>query len=256
MKTRLFLVLLGAGALAAPVMSSVAFADDEGITDTYSKTWKGVATLRTMRQSSKTRTLKATYPIFSATSPVAQLAGSVLKQDAVGGYDHFEKNSRGTAKDLGLMDDLKYAYDFAPSLVRNRPRLISATTMVYTYTGGAHGNYGTSGYVFGYPAGATKPRQLHLADFFTDTDTASKRVNDLLMAKLRATKGKEQEATWVVEGEVKWVPVSLRENFVAEADGLRWYFPPYAMGPYAAGEYEIKLTKAELGSQFRSTLLN
>ncbi|RYX85733.1 DUF3298/DUF4163 domain-containing protein [bacterium] len=253
MKYRLFTVLLGAATVAAP-LSSVAMAQ-EGMSDDHVKTWKGVATLRTVGTKSSTRTLKAEYPVFSGSRPVAQVAGLILKRDALNGYNKFEKDSRGTAKDLGLVGELRYDYDFVPSLEWNTPRLISATTLYYMFMGGAHGMYGTSGYVFGYPQGATRPRQLRLADFFTDGEAASKRVNNLLMAKLRATKGTEQEATWVLEGDVKWVPVNMRENFIAEKDGLRWYFPPYAMGPYAAGEYEVKLTTSELGPEFRAGLL-
>ena len=57
-----------------------------------------------------------------------------------------------------------------------------------------------------------------------------------------------------MDGTVKWVDVKLRENFVAEADGLRWVFPPYAVGPYANGNYEVKLLNRELGPQFRTAL--
>jgi hypothetical protein len=246
MKTRLFLALFGSAAIALPSLSPSALAQQ----DTHSKTWKGVASLRTLRKNGKMRKMKAEYPVFSGSRRVAQVAGLVLKQEAVNGFNGFVKESAEQ-----LPGELQYQYDLAPSLVLNRPRLISATTLFYEFTGGAHGMYGTTGYVFGYPQGEAKPRQLHLADFFSDGAAASKRINDLLMAKLRATKGKEQEAMWVIEGEVKWVPVAIRENFVAEADGLRWYFPPYAVGPYANGEYEVKISSRELGPKFRAGLI-
>lgn len=127
--------------------------------------------------------------------------------------------------------------------------------MGWEYTGGAHGVGATSGTNFGTPVGATRPRELKLADFFTDGVAASRRINDLLMAKLRATKGTEQEASFVLDGSVKWVDKESRENFVAEKDGLRWFFGPYEMGPYAVGEFEVKLSARELGPQFRASLL-
>ena len=255
MKTRLFLALLGAASVAAPAFSPVALAQGEGTTNAYKRTWAGVATLKTLRKTGKTRDLLAAYPVFGGSRPVAQVAELVLKQDAVRGFNSFEKESRGTAKDLGLMSGMKYGFELKPSLVLNRSRLISATTMFYQFTGGAHGSYGTTGYVFGTPHGAAKARQLHLADFFTDGNAARKRVNDLLMAKLRATKGKNQTADWVLSGEVKSIDKTLLENFVATKNGLTWYFGPYAMGSFASGEFEVPLTARELGPNFRASLL-
>ena len=254
MKTRLLFALLGAAIVVAP-LSPVAFAQGEDTTNDYKRTWAGVATLKTLRKTGKTRELSAAYPVFGDSRPVAQVAGLVLKQEAVRGFNGFEKDSRGTAKQLDLHDGMKYAFELKPSLVLNRPHLISATTLFYQFTGGAHGLYGTTGYVFGFPNGAAKPRQLHLADFFTDGAAAKKRVNDLLMAKLRATKGKEQTADWVLDGEMKSVDQTLLENFVADKDGLTWYFGTYAMGSYAVGEFEVPLTRSELGPNFRASLL-
>ncbi|BCM90105.1 hypothetical protein IAD21_01956 [Abditibacteriota bacterium] len=255
MKTRLFLALLGASAVTLPTFSSLALAKDGELEDNYSKTWKGVATLRTLSKNEKTREMKASYPVFSGLRSVAQVAGLVLKKDAINGFNAFAKDSKGTAQQLGLHDGMKYQYDFEPSLVLNRPRFISATTMFYSFTAGAHGIYGTSGYVFGYPKGATRPRQLHLADFFTDGAASKRRIDTLLIAKLRATKGQDQEATWIVDGETKTLTNDLLENFVAESDGLKWYFGPYAVGPYAAGEFEVKLTARELGPKFRAAMM-
>ena len=258
MKTRIFLALFGVAASSAPIFSPVALAaPDEGTTDSYTKTWKGVALLKTLKRNEKTRDLMAVYPVFGGSRRVAQVAGLVLKQEATRGFNSFEKDSRGTSKELGVENpDLKYQFELKPSLVLNRPRLISATTLFYQFSGGAHGNYGTTGYVFGYPKGSAKPRQLHLADFFSDGVAARKRVNELLLAKLRATKGtNKQEATWVITGEVKSVTNAQMENFVAEKDGLRWFFEPYAMGPFVEGEFEVPISARELGPKFRAALL-
>lgn len=256
MKTRTVPTLLASAIVAAASFSSIAFAQSEDTTNAYKKTWSGVASLQTLQLKQKTRNLLAVYPVFGRQRPVAKVAGSVLKKEAIDSYNGFEKDSRGTAEKLGLHDDMKYEFEIKPSLEYNRPRLISATTMFYQYEGGAHGIYGTSGYVFGYPAKSGAPRQLHLADFFTtDIATTRKGINSLLMAKLRATKGKEQEAMWVFDGTVKSVTNDQMENFIAEKDGLRWYFGPYAVGPYANGEYEVKITTRELGPTFRASML-
>ncbi len=252
MKIHLPLALFGALALAAPVFSPTALAQTD---EAAKRSWRGIATLKTLAKTERTRELSAVYPIFSGRLAVAQVAGLKLKREAVEGFYAFEKGSRGSAQELGLGGNLIYSYAYTPTLVLSRPRFISATAFTYSFTGGAHGMYSTEAYNFGYAAGATKPRQLKLADFFTDGAAASKRVNALLMTKLRATKAGGAEATWVLEGEVKAVDKALMENFVAEKDGLRWYFAPYAMGPFAAGEIEVKLSARELGPRFRASLL-
>ncbi len=252
MKTRIFLALLS----ASPIVVPAVFAQEsEGTTDSYKKTWAGVASLKTLEKKEKTRELIAVYPVFNGARPVAQVAESVLKKNAMNDFNGFEKDSRADAQALGLQGEMKYVFELKPSLVLNRPRLISTTSLFYQFTGGAHGIYGTTGQVFGYPHGSAKPRQLKFADFFSDVALARKRVNNLLMAKLRATKGREQEATWVVQGEVKFVTNDQMENFVAEKDGLRWFFWPYVMGPYVVGELEVKLSTRELGPNFRAAML-
>ena len=251
MKTRILLVLLSAATLAAPIFSEIAHAQKD---DDFQRSWRGVATLKTLAKKDKRRDISVIYPIFSGHRAVAQVAGLKLKRDAIGGYNGFVKESREPDADW-KNDAPEYELDSVPTLVANLPHFISVIVMDWQYTGGAHGFGGTSGYNFGVPAGASRPRQLKLADFFTDGAASSRRINDLLMAKLRATKGTEQEALWVLDGSVKWVSKMSRENFVAEKDGLHWFFSPYEMAPYAAGEFEVKLSPRELGPKYRASLL-
>ena len=251
MKTRILLALVCGAALLAPAFAPVAHAQKD---DDYQRSWRGVATLKTLSKKDKLRDISVIYPIFSGHRAVAQVAGLKLKRDAISGYNGFVKESRDADSDW-KNDTPEYELDSVPTLVTNLPHFIGVTVMDWQYTGGAHGFGATSGYNFGTPAGGSRPRQLKLADFFSDGAASSKRINDLLMAKLRATKGSEQEATWILDGTVKWVSKDSRENFVAHKDGLHWFFAPYEMGPYAAGEFEVKLSPRELGPRFRAPLL-
>ena len=251
MKTRIALLLLCGVAASAPALIPAAHAQKN---DAYQNSWKGIATLKTLSKREKTRELSAAYPNFYGSRPVAQVAGLVLKHAAMDGFESFEKDSRGGAKKLGLSPGMSYSYSFAPTLVLDRPRFISATAMVYSFTGGAHGMYDTRTYNFGYPETQGRPRQLELADFFSDGAGAYTRVNALLLSQLRRTRHRDPEATWVVDGTVRTLDPAMLENFVAEADGLRWYFAPYSVGPYAAGEFEVKLSARELGPKFRAEL--
>ncbi len=250
MKTRIILALCCGAALSASSLTFVAQAKE----DDNQRSWRGVATLKTLAKKDKRHDISVIYPIFSGHRAVAQVAGLKLKRDAIDSYNAFEEESREPDPDW-KNDTPEYELDNVPTLVTNLPHFISVSVMDWQYTGGAHGFGGTSGYNFGIPAGASRPRQLKLADFFTDGAASSKRINDLLMAKLRATKDTEQEASFVLDGSVKWVDVNSRENFVAHKDGLHWFFAPYEMGPYAAGEFEVKLSPRELGPKFRASLI-
>jgi len=252
MKTRSLLALLS----VLPVLVSPVFAQDADTTQDYKKSWAGVAKLSRVEKHTKTRDLFAVYPIFSGHSLVERVAGDVLKRDALKDYNAFEKDSRGSAEKLGLSDNLKYDFELTPTLeTRVLPRLLVVTTLTYSFTGGAHGYGFSTPYNFGFPHGSKHPRQLRFADFFTDGNAAKKCIGALLFRKLRATKGQGQEATWTLDGTVKAVDARQMEDFVVTRDGLRWFFPPYAMGPYSSGEIEVHLSRAELGRAFRGEML-
>jgi len=252
MKTRLLLALL----CVSPVLVLPVFAQNADTTQDYKKSWAGVAKLATVQKHEKTRDLFAVYPVFTGRSEVERVAGDVLKRDALKDYNAFEKESRGSAEKLGLSGDLKYDFELAPTLeLRHLPRLLVVTTLSYSFEGGAHGYGFSTPYNFGFPHGGAHPRLLRFADFFTDGNAAKKRIGALLFQKLRATKGKEQEATWTLDGTVKAVDARQIENFVVTRDGLRWFFPPYAMGPYSSGEIEVPLSRVELGRAFRGEML-
>jgi hypothetical protein len=254
MNLRLLYPLLGLTTILSVNATSSVSATDAPLT-TYPRTWKGVASLRTLVRNTSTLKMKAAYPIFSGARPVAQVAGLVIKRDVVDAFESFAKNSQGSKAELGLQGNMKYEYLSLPSLEMNRPKLISATSLLYEFSGGAHGNSATATYVFGYPAGSSRPRLLKLSDFFTDGNAAYKRVHALLMAKLRATKGKEQVASFIIDGEVKSLSRDMLETFITTPAGLKWYFDPYAVAPYAAGSFEVEVSMKELGPKFRAGML-
>lgn len=91
MQPQILLVLLGAACVAL-AFTTAAHAQKEG---DYKRSWKGVATLKTLAKKDKLRDLHASYPIFSGTRAVAQVAGLQLKRETLSGYNAFEEESRG-----------------------------------------------------------------------------------------------------------------------------------------------------------------
>ncbi len=260
MKIRLLIALVSASLLASTQ------AEDDTDND-YIKTWKGAARLQRLEKKQSTRDLLAVYPVFTSATPLSRVAGEVLRRDAFKRFDVLEKESRGTAKNLGLQAGMKYQLDDKPTLVLFKPaQLISVTTLTYTFEGGVHGFYYSTPYNFGFASrpvkgqvknrmNPAKPVRLRLLDFFSDGKGVRSRLRRQIFDKLRATKGSDAEATWTLDGTVKVVTDNQLENFVAERGGLRWFFSPYSMGPYSSGEIEVLLSPRELGNSFRAGLL-
>lgn len=263
MKIWQLLALAGASLFISTSALAQKNEDENETSNDYIKTWKGVARLQKLEKKQQTRDLLALYPVFLSPSPLSRVADEVLKRDAFKRFDALEKASRGTAKSLGLEAGVKYELQVKPSLMLFKPaQFISVTTMTYAYEGGVHGFYYSTPYNFGLTSRAVQgrmrqgvPVQLRLLDFFTSGQGVRERLRRQIFDKLRATKGTDAEATWTLDGTVKVVTDNQLENFVAERDGLRWFFSPYSMGPYSSGEIEVVLSPRELGSTFRAGLL-
>jgi len=112
------------------------------------------------------------------------------------------------------------------------PDLISIQGSVYTYTGGAHGNYGDFPVNFCLRNGAAT--EVNVADLFD----ARKKWRALLGRHLRRELIR-QEAHYVVEGEVKEADLAKSENFTFSPAGIEFHFPPYEVGPYAQGAFHV-----------------
>lgn len=206
------------------------------------------ATLRNHAVLEKNLEAKTRYPQFRAKTPLTRYVNWRVRTDATKYLRGFVTQARNDLKEFtppGAM-----AYDESFGLHFYEPnRLISLARSLYTYGGGAHGNYGTYGVSYGVPKGEKRPRVLVLGDFFRKGSDYQNHVDKALVQKLRAKTN--PEASWVRDGQIKTLKPQMIRNFVVERDGLRWFFPPYAVGPYVVGQFEVKLSKAELGPDFR-----
>jgi hypothetical protein len=118
----------------------------------------------------------------------------------------------------------------------------------YQYADGAHGDTPRTTFNFALVNG--QPKRLQLADFFAPGMDSRRHVQALLMAKLH----KDSRAQFI--GEVKTLSTAQLNRFVVERDGLRFWFDPYEVASYAAGPIDVKLTVAELGPDFKGSLLH
>lgn len=112
--------------------------------------------------------------------------------------------------------------------------LISVLSTVDTYTGGAHPNTFHHSYLL--RAGRTGVVRLQLADLFGRQTRWLVRLSDLVLDGLR-----QQEATWVVDGQVARLNEDDLAVFTLTAQGVTFHFSPYLMGPYVQGTFRVTL---------------
>lgn len=199
--------------------------------------------MRTTKITRRHYQTEVTYPVFRRAGALSRLANHNLKQFALKRRAAFLKSAHETLQQFTPPAKLEQDLAFASGPFQG-PRLITGRFEQYEYLGGAHPMTMTFCFNFGLVNGHAK--QLSLGDFFRNDSTYQKRVTQILLSKLR-----QQKADWIIEGVVSYFNVEQLNNFVAEKDGLHFYFDPYAVGPYAAGPYEVKLTSKDLGPTFR-----
>lgn len=192
--------------------------------------------------------LKASYPVLEGNSPLATFANRTLADWVRAQQQTFlamAKKSLGHGRPEfapyeSQIDSFSH-YDAAP-------RLYSVGMENYQYADGAHGDTPRTTFNFALVNG--QPKRLQLADFFAPGTDSRRHVQVLLMAKLH----KDSRAQFI--GEVKTLSTAQLNRFVIERDGLRFWFDPYEVASYAAGPIDVKLTVAELGPDFKRSLLH
>lgn len=186
---------------------------------------------------------KASYPAFGGTSAVAKLANSTLAGDAKKMFDEFVKDARAGGqiqRELGV----EYAFELSTVIGVATTDFISVFFDGYFFTGGAHPNTNQMPYTFGMVGG--KAKRLGLADLVTSKAAVGDVMNKVVRPRLNAAK-KERGGDPID----KFDP-GLENSFVVTKAGLTWLFPPYAVGPYAEGGYQVKVPFADLAPYLRS----
>jgi len=106
------------------------------------------------------------------------------------------------------------------------------------HTGGAHPNHYASSFVYDIRSGEAERLDMSKAVL----DPANK-LRDLVRARLKA-----QEASWPEEAELSAADCALFHG------GLEFRFPPYAVGSYAEGFYDVFLPWNELENYLNAAL--
>ena len=109
-------------------------------------------------------------------------------------------------------------------VVLNTPDLLTVETTYYAYFGGAHGMYSTDIMTF-----ADNPARVLTKDDFLEVGTEEV-ISGLLLEMVDPESLFEPDA-----------PFPVTSNHGVTKQGLKFIYPPYEIGPYAAGQFEIEL---------------
>ncbi|UOG73803.1 DUF3298 and DUF4163 domain-containing protein [Hymenobacter tibetensis] len=141
---------------------------------------------------------------------------------------------------------LRYEDQTVTHVFWNQDNLLSVGFFTYSYTGGAHGNYGTRATTFDMRTG----KALRYADIFRPDATVS--LSNLLDQAVRRTL--RQTATTKLDEFlfVKKMPVS--HNVYLTRSGAIFIYTPYEIASYAQGEIQVFVPLEQLRPLLRPGL--
>jgi hypothetical protein len=189
----------------------------------------------------------AEYLVFSKHR-LAPIVNPVLKALATSAHREWVADADKAMKELGK-PFAAWEHELSMHISYETSSMLTIGVVTYDYSGGAHPNHWIEFANFGVVGG--KGRKLALKDFFIPGFDYAGHVSGLVVKKLKAEDGAE----WVKNGDVKKLDAKMLERFTPDKGGMVWFFNPYEVGPYAAGDFEVKLTLKELGPKFRAALL-
>ena len=151
----------------------------------------------------------------------------------------FLERFREAAKEFAEIegDEHPYTYNDSADISYFSTDLISILGSNYDYTGGAHGNF----YNFGVNLWSREGhiQELKLSDLFS----TSTRWKGVLGRYLKRALSK-REAQWVLDGSMKESDLANHQTFTISPAGLEFHFAPYAVGPYAQGDFHVVVPHA------------
>lgn len=151
---------------------------------------------------------------------------------------------------LMLEDQLSIVPDYSMGFVHEltsknllqNSRIISFELSSYSFTGGAHGNYGSALFTFRLNDGSL----VQLTDIVQDTASLRPLLEAGFVESKRAQTGETYELADLVFPESIPLPMPLQWCIVRE--GVRFTYNPYEVAAYAVGQTDIVLTWEKLGS--------
>jgi hypothetical protein len=130
-------------------------------------------------------------------------------------------------------------YSESSEIIRDGDGILSFRRQLYTYTGGAHEGLGVTCDNFRLPDGA----RLTLDDVFT---APREEYTQRLLAVFDKYIGENDDGRFFPDAEELLRESFPYDRFCVTYNSLLFYFPPYTLGPFAAGIIEIPVELSEL----------
>ena len=184
------------------------------------------------------------HPAEVGAIPALAAALATERDEALAEARRDAREDRASAKREGF-EFHAHSLGIAWEVVTQTPRFLSLSNSFYTFTGGAHGNYGFEGLVWD----RTEARRLAAIDLFTSPQAFKSALLKPFCAGLdteRRKKGIEpSEADDTVFPRcidpVREATVILGSSNKRKIDRIGFLIDPYVAGSYAEGEYEVTL---------------
>jgi hypothetical protein len=136
---------------------------------------------------------------------------------------------------MGFSNELK------SKVLYQNSKLLSVELTNYSFTGGAHGNYGSAINTFRLTDGGS----VTFTDIVQDTAALRPMLEKAFVAA-KNTEGEQYTLEELLFPES--IPLPLPVQWCIVAEGLRVTYNPYEVAPYAVGQTDIVLTWEQLGA--------
>ena len=192
--------------------------------------------------------IDVTYPALAERSAQAGAFNKAVKDHTDEFVADFRKIlSEMTDEDRSFLPEgVNYTLDMGYSIDYAGPEVISVSFGRSTYTGGAHPNHWTSTLNFDMKAG----KVITLASLFKPGSNYLKVISDFCVKDIIKQQESDADSDWIGRG-----AGPEEDNFKAWSitkEGLKFYFDPYQVGPYAAGDYEVTMPYSKIPAAIRS----
>lgn len=172
----------------------------------------------------------------AGTLNMQQVVNNQVKQ-AVDGYKAEVDSSIVGAPDDGPHYFLNREYETLGNVIFNQQGYLVLSIYRYAYTGGAHGNYGTSMYCFD----ALARKQMALGDILSVDSTTLQQLLEQNYRKQYAV-----PATIPLMNRLFVKKLEPNNNFYFSPKGLGFSYAPYEIAAYAEGEIKVWIPFTEL----------
>lgn len=163
---------------------------------------------------------------------VSEMVDAALKAFKDENREAMQENAKEGEDRPGYALDISYTVEYADKNV------ISLLVSHYSFTGGAHGNTGTTAYNYDLNRGA----MLKLADLFQPSANYLKVISDYCIAKIKKSDLTEDE--WIRTG--AGPKTENYESWNITPEGLQITFDAYQVAAYAAGPQEVVIPYSAL----------